>query len=165
MHNETKPSNSRFVVNGADLGELKRRVRGKRNLRFELIDGDPQLVVVQASTRTPSPKRAWEQVSQALHADAMVAPVLTDADGNAMYPTGAIQVRFRTNPTDFQLDDFAHRHRLRIDGRNRYKPEQVVFSIAASPAETYLPDLIADLSDAPDVLRVWPVTKSKFLRT
>jgi hypothetical protein len=159
-----QPSSTTFVVRGEKLAKLTRRARQlARCEEIELFRDDEQLLLLTLTGEADDPRLAWEYVQKSIGAEAVVAPVLIDETGHTLYPTGTVHVRFDHTPSDDELQEFATTYRLGIRDRNRYQPAQVSFSIV-HPSDTYLPELVDRLSDAPGIKAAWQETKAQYRR-
>jgi hypothetical protein len=132
------------------LGRVEQVTRGIVALRLETPAEDPRAAWRDTLARCPEAKWA--------------APVLRDADGNELWPTGALVVRFRSRPSDKQLDAFAAEERLVIEARNEFVPEQASFR-PRQPRTEYLPDLVGRIARRGGVAAAWAGTASHYRRT
>ena len=158
-----KLSRNRFVSVGAAAEDLRSRLAE----RSEVTDVRPQpgaedLVCLEV-TGDSAPRDTWQKLQESLGADIFVAPVLLDDEGAEMYPTGTLQVRFRQEPGDDEIERFAKAHGLRSKGRNRFARSLVSF-VMERPGTSYLPDLTAELEADSEVLAAWGDTKAHFRR-
>lgn len=159
-----QPSSTTFVVRGEKLAKLKRRAKRLAKCEeIKLFRDDEERFLLTLAGEADDPRIAWEYVQKAFGAEAVVAPVLTDEAGHTLYPTGTVHVRFDRTLSDDELQAFAATYRLGIQERNRYQPAQVSFSIT-DPTDTYLPELMDRLSEAPGVKAAWQETKARYRR-
>jgi len=122
--------------------------------------GRDDLVVVHLPEADADPKQAWQR---AMRSDAVewAAPVLQDETDEEHVPTGEITVRFDRRPSQRDLDRFASANGLKFRDRNEFVGEQAAFQVA-EPRQTYLPDLISELSRKRGVSRAWANTLSRY---
>jgi hypothetical protein len=121
-------------------------------------------VALRLKTPAEDPRAAWRDILARCPEAQWAAPVLRDADGNELWPTGALVVRFRRRPSGTQLDAFAAEERLVIEARNEFVPEQASFR-PRQPRTEYLPDLVARIGRRGDVAAAWAGTASRYRRT
>ena len=115
--------------------------------------------------------RAWRierrdallEIRQLLPHDTHVEFALEDDDGNEMYPTGTIQVRFTETPSDQELSTLCADLGLRLLSRNDYQPKQAAFE-AANRLDADLSVDIRRLEDTPGVRRAWPEVRARYRR-
>jgi hypothetical protein len=122
------------------------------------------IVALRLKTPAEDPRAAWRDTLASCPEAKWAAPVLRDADGNELWPTGALIVRFRRRPSDKQLDAVAAEERLVIEARNEFVPEQASFR-PRQPRAEYLPDLVARIARRGDVAAAWAGTASHYRRT
>ncbi|HSD66556.1 MAG TPA: hypothetical protein VLF95_07635 [Vicinamibacteria bacterium] len=122
------------------------------------------IVALRLKSPAKDPRAAWRDTLVRCPDAKWAAPVLRDADGNELWPTGALVVRFRTRPSAKQLDGFAAEERLVIEARNELVPEQASFR-PRQPRAEYLPDLVAQVGRRDDVAAAWAGTASRYRRT
>lgn len=134
----------------AALGRVEPLAQGIVALRLKSPGGDP--------------REAWRDILARCPEAKWAAPVLRDADGNELWPTGALVVRFRRRPSARQLDGFAAEEELVIEARNEFVPEQASFR-PRRPRGQYLPDLVARVARRDDVAAAWAGTASRYRRT
>jgi hypothetical protein len=119
--------------------------------------------VVHLAKAVPSARAAWRLVLDSDSALAWAAPVLVDEQGEELFPTGEVSVRFRETPSEAALAAFARRHGLVLRRRNEFVPSQAVF-VPANPRQTYLPAVRERVVAAPDVTEAWANTVSRYRR-
>ena len=161
MQESREPSSELLVVRGATANRLKKLVETEP----EILEAEPlnaSCVVLRVRPRREA-RAAWEQVQKELGPSAIVTPVLVDSRGHAHYPTGSIQVRFHKPPSDEALETFAKEHTLRLVERNHYQPAQANFEMT-KPDTTYLPDVIAELSESSGVRLAWADAEARYQR-
>jgi len=157
-----RPSNSLFVVHAKhnrqqvqetlkDLGEV------------EELKGSDNLLLVHLPKKAAAAKKAWQSIRKKLGEDEAVHPVLLDETGHHQYPTGEINVRFQSTPTDAQLKRFAASHRLRLHSRNEFVPQQAIFE-PLKAGEQYVPELVEEISNDKNIQLAWANTLSRFER-
>jgi hypothetical protein len=134
----------------AALGRVERLAQGIVALRLKSPAGDPREAWRDTLARCPEAKWA--------------APVLRDVDGNELWPTGALVVRFRRPPSAKELDGFAAAEELVVVARNEFVPEQASFR-PRRPRAAYLPDLVARVARRAEVVAAWAGTASRYRKT
>jgi len=129
----------------------------------ELQPGAAKLWMLRLASAPRDPKAAWSRVLERCPDARWAAPVLRDAGGNELLPTGTIAVRFRGRPSDRALEAFAEREGMRLERRNEFVPEQAIFR-PRNPREVYLPELVSSLAERPEVTAAWAATTSRYRR-
>jgi hypothetical protein len=158
---DRRPSATEFVAL-FESGEVARRARLPASQECRPLESDDSVLLVRLEDSERDPREAWREVRQAMP-DATVAPVLVDRAGNRLYPTGTIQVRFIEERSDDEISRFAERFGLANIVRNRYSKAQ----LSCEPdhrRDRYLPDVINEIGDAPEVRRAWAETKAVYRR-
>lgn len=122
------------------------------------------LYLVRPATRPASAREAWADVLRKCPEAEWACPVLKDADGNEMYPTGSIAVRFRDRPAAEALRKFAAASALKVEERNEFVPRQVSFR-PLRPRDAYLPGLVSEIADRPEVEAAWASTLGAYRRS
>ena len=164
MAGEQVPSGQKFVIrprHDSIKEDLEERTKTLGSL--EMMQGPEPLWVLSVADSGLDPKEAWERVQEALGADLVADPALIDPQGNALYPTGLITVRFAREPTEGELERFAGEHHLEIYNRNKFIPSQVTFA-PVKPGTSFLPDVLEQVKRAPEVQSAWADTVSKYTR-
>lgn len=164
MNRERTPSATRFVAHfegHEKVGEPGGEIPDCEERRP--LEHDQSVQLIRVAAAKDAPRSVWAKVQAALP-DATVAPVLIDAHGNQLYPTGVIQIRFVEPPSDEQLEALAREHRLRHLVRNRYQPRQVSCR-PDDPTGRYLPDVVEEVGKWPGTKAVWAETKARYERT
>ena len=151
----------RFVVkqSGGDVEAVQSRLGELADV--ELLADD--LLLVTPHETNADGVAWWERIRDAVESAEWVAPVVVDGSGRSSYPTGAIAVRFATVPSAGELDELAAENGLHLLRRNKYVPEQAVFT-PVEPRETFLPELVDRIAHRPEVQAAWPVTMSAYQR-
>ena len=144
-------------LSDATQSRLTEAVSGRLS---KISDAPPTLVV---ESKADDPRALCQRVNQVVGDEAVVAPLLTDEEGNRLFPTGQLQVRFERPPPEDQLKQVAERHKLDLAGRNKWAAQQAVFSIRPEDSR-YLPDIAAELTKEEGVAAVWPDVKAAFRR-
>lgn len=163
MDTSRKVSATQFVAYFKDRADVKKRsakIPGCKELRPLEHDESVQLVRIAGGKKDP--REAWKAL-QAAMPEAIIAPVMIDRQGNTLYSTGKIQIRFSKLPADDTLKSLASHHQLVDVFRNRYQPKQVSCQ-SANPARRYLPDLIDELIKWPGVTAAWAETRTRYER-
>jgi hypothetical protein len=160
VHAVQKPSDSLFVVHTKqDRAEARDRLREIGEV--ETLKGSDNLMLMHTRRETSDAKAAWELIRSELEDEEVVYPVLIDEGGRHQYPTGEISVRFRSTPTDAQLERFAASHGLRLQSRNEFMPQQAIFE-PVNPGDRYIPELVQEVADAKNVQLAWANTLSRY---
>jgi hypothetical protein len=149
------------VAFGADEAATARRRLTELGRVEQIAEG---VVALRLKDAADDPRAVWRDMLAHLPESKWAAPVLRDADGKELWPTGALVVRFRRRPSDKQLDAFAAEEGLVIEARNEFVPEQASFR-PRKPRAEYLPDLVARIAGRSDVAAAWAGTASRHLRT
>lgn len=157
-----KPSKDLFVVS-AKHGREKVEKLLKDLGEVEELQGSDNLLLVHLRKGTSAAKKAWESVRKKLGEEEVVHPVLVDESGHHQYPTGEINVRFQSAPSDAQLKRFAASHGMRLHSRNEYVPEQAIFE-PLKAGEQYVPELVQEISGETNIKQAWANTLSRFKR-
>jgi hypothetical protein len=160
------PSGNKFVIRPRKPSLAKNLGEHTKDLGdLEALQGpdEPLWVLSTAADAGQDPKAAWERLQEALGSDIEADPALVDEEGNPLYPTGLINVRFAQAPTDQELERFSSDHDLKVQGRNKFVPSQVTFA-PAKPSASFLPDRIKHLQSSPKVKSAWADTVSKYTR-
>jgi hypothetical protein len=111
------------------------------------------------------PKLTWQQLREKLGPQFDIEPAFIDENGIISYPTGQIMVRFEKAMTDKELNEFAREWGLRVNSRNKYVANQVVFEKTAITFNQYLPDILDSIRHRSDCVQsAWPVTISKYMK-
>lgn len=156
------PTPGQFVVRTETPADPKTLAQRLSGAVVEPLDGDPTALVVKFDARQPADDsdRARE-LRKAAGAGAKVFPVMRDANGAPVFPTGRVAVRFKKPVEDRTLRDFADKHRLELVRRNEFQPEQAVFE----PKELHQRSLIEAIDEASsddDVTLAWAETKAAY---
>ncbi|MFO0952452.1 MAG: hypothetical protein U0835_15150 [Isosphaeraceae bacterium] len=137
------------------LGKLGRiePVKGHPGRFIVTLDGDPE----SASARLKRSLRGLDFKPE-------VHPVLVDAQGNRVVPTGKVAVRFKTAPSADELHEFAAPLGLAVESRNDIIPSQVTFRLADRARRSMLDVIKTIEKKAAEVQRVWPETLGRYSR-
>jgi hypothetical protein len=157
---------SRVPVPGAVvLGELSpatlQRLEKTSAVHLKTPPGPGEARIVEATE--PDARSFWRKVSDVVGSEALVVPILADEEGHQLLPTGAIQVRFKSEPSDHTLDVFSARHGLQPGKRNRWSPVQAEFMIRPDD-DRYLPDIVDTIAADADIAAVWPDVRGSYKR-
>ena len=164
MAEDQVPSGKKFVIRPRDQSLTKNLGERTKDIgSLEMLKGPEPIWVLSTGDEGRAPKEAWERVQDALGSDIVADPAFIDQEGNALYPTGLITIRFAHEPTEADLERFAREHDLEVYSRNKFVPSQVTFA-PAKPTASFLPDLVAQVKSAPEVKSAWADTVSKFIR-
>jgi hypothetical protein len=104
-----------------------------------------------------------ERINKVVGTEGVVAPMLADDEGNRLLPTGTMQVRFKSPPTDDLLAAFAKRHKVELAQRNKWSPQQAEFAVRTDDLR-YFPDVAAELEKDKTVVSAWPDVRAAFRR-
>jgi hypothetical protein len=104
-----------------------------------------------------------ERINKVVGTEGVVAPMLADNEGNRLFPTGRMQVRFKQPPSDHSLTDFAKRHNVELAQRNKWSPQQAEFAVRTDDMR-YFPDVAAELKKDSTVVTAWPDVRAAFRR-
>jgi hypothetical protein len=129
----------------------------------ETLEAAGAIVVRLRPPHGNDPRAACRLVLAACPEAAWAAPMLRDADGNELLPTGSVAVRFKKRPTERELEDFAARHALGVERRSEFVPEQASFR-PLNPRKVYLPALVEALGRDPELRLAWVATRSSYRR-
>jgi len=149
------------VAFGADEAATARTRLAALGRVEEIAEG---VVALRLKAAADEPRTVWRDILAHCPESKWAAPVLRDADGNELWPTGALIVRFRRRPSDKQLDAFAAEEGLVVGARNEFVPEQASFR-PRQPRAEYLPDLVARVARRAEVAAAWAGTASRYRRT
>ena len=115
-------------------------------------------------TKPGNPRQLFQKVNDLVGDKLLVAPVLIDKDGERLFPTGDIQVRFKTPPTDQELADFAKRLQVGAPKRNKWSPQQAAFAVRSDDAR-FLPEITEQMGAQSSVQAAWADVRAQFRRT
>ena len=104
-----------------------------------------------------------KRINQLVGTEGVVAPMLADPEGNQLFPTGKLQVRFKEPPSEKSLTSFANKHKVEVAQRNKWSPQQVEFAVRTDDMR-YFPDVAAELKKDSAVLAAWPDVSTAFRR-
>jgi hypothetical protein len=159
------PDSTDFVVVASDPKTAHALQRQLDDLgRVEPLRGHPGMFII-----TPRGERigAAERLRAALKlfgSKVRVSPLLEDERGNRLVPTGKVTVRFKSEPSDADLQQLAAPLGLTIDSRNKYIPSQVSFRVAGDVSDELL-DVVDRIRERDDrVLQAWPETLGLYRR-
>jgi hypothetical protein len=160
-----------FVISTPEGGKLKRRRAGlasagrgpRPEVVVEPLAEGRELYLCHLPAPGGDAGSAWRQVADIVGGPAVIAPVMTDSDGNRMYPTGVVQVRFAEPPTEHEARRFGQTYGLKLQSVNKWQPRQAAYTVIAEQP-TYLPDTIGRVQQDSAVTRVWPETLSLYKR-
>jgi hypothetical protein len=129
--------------------------------RLTKASDDPPIYVLETAARDLRALTA--DINAIIGSEAVVTPLLTDADGNKLLPTGRLQVRFNEPPSSELLERFAKTHKLELAGLNKWAPAQAEFAVR--PDDTrYFPELESELQKDTSVKTAWADVKAAFRR-
>jgi hypothetical protein len=160
MTTKRRPGGGAVII--GSLTELTER-RLERVLRGALkkVSETPPTLVIEAAAEDP--RVLVERVNSAVGSEALVAPLLTDDEGNRLFPTGRLVVRFDERPSDQTLLDLAERHGVEFAQRNKWAERQAEFEVPKTD-ERFLPDIAAALNEEKGVTNAWQEVQAAFRR-
>jgi hypothetical protein len=149
----------------AVIGSLTEATKSRlsKTLRGELAKVSEAPLTHVVRTETDDLRALSNRVNQVVGTEGVVAPLLTDDDGNLLFPTGGLQVRFKKPPSDDQLAKFAQRYKLKLKQRNKWAPMQAEFTVSTDDAR-YFPDIADQLQEDRQVAMAWPDVQAAFRR-
>jgi hypothetical protein len=147
------------------IGELSAATRSRleeiARKRLETHSGVGDAVVIHGDSSDP--RSFWAEIKQVVGDEALVAPLLSDEGGHRLVPTGHLQVRFKTEPSDDELAAFADQYGLTLASRNDWSRAQAEFTIG--PKDTrYPPDIVNRIAGDKNVRAAWPDVKASYKR-
>lgn len=104
-----------------------------------------------------------DRINKVVGTEGVVAPMLADGEGNQLFPTGKLQVRFKERPSDKVLTSFAKKHKVELAQRNKWSPQQAEFAVRTDDTR-YFPDVAAELKKDDTVFAAWPDVQAAFRR-
>jgi hypothetical protein len=147
------------------IGELSPATRSRlektTSAPLETPSGAGDTVVIEGGA--PDPRSFWEEINKIVGDEALVAPLLSDDEGHRLVPTGRLQARFKSEPSDDELAAFADRHGLTLSKRNAWSPAQAEFSIRPEDGR-YPPDIVDRIAADTNVRAVWPDVRAAYKR-
>lgn len=132
---------------------------------IDMLPAAPNSFLLRLRIPSSNTRETWKTALQQIHvidANAAIAPVLLDPNGDARYPLGTIGVRFKEAPTDQDLSAFCTSHGMVLKKKNRYVPTQM--TLQPLDTDTFLPDLLARFKQSAPQVSVWPETLSQYRR-
>lgn len=149
------------VIIGSLSGATQERLAKAADGKIEKISGAPFTQVVKKSGNL---RKLSERLNEVVGSEGIVAPLFSDAEGNRLFPTGRLQVRFKQPLTDTYLSDFAKRHNVDLAQRNKWSPQQAEFAMRTDDTR-YFPDVASELKKDDAVMTAWPDVQAAFRRT
>ena len=156
-----KASTNLFVVH-AKQDRQKVQETLKDFGEVEELKGANNLLLVHLSKDTAS-KKTRQSIQKRLGEGEAVHPVIVDESGQHQYPTGEINVRFRSTPSNAQLKKFAQEHKLRLHARNEFVPQQAIFE-PVKVGERNVLEVVREISKDKNIQLAWPNTLSRYER-
>lgn len=158
--------NSRVPAGGVVvIGSLSKatqdRLEKAANGKFAKVADSPLTHMVEISGGDL--RKFSERINKVVGTEGVVAPMLADDEGNRLLPTGTMQVRFKSPPSDDLLADFAKRHKVELAQRNKWSPQQAEFAVRTDDLR-YFPDVAAELEKDKTVVSAWPDVRAAFRR-
>jgi hypothetical protein len=149
------------VVIGALSKATQDRLEKGAHGKFAKVADSPLTQMVEISGGDL--RKISEQINKVVGTEGVVAPMLADDEGNRLLPTGTMQVRFKSAPSDDLLADFAKRHKVELAQRNKWSPQQAEFAVRTDDLR-YFPDVAAELEKDKTVVSAWPDVRAAFRR-
>lgn len=146
-----------FKPDSGDASEALASIGEARSL------GMADLFLVRLRPSQPTARAAWSHVLRMCPTALWACPVVVDAEGNELYATGSIVVRFREPPSGKALGKIAGKVVMRVEGRNEFVPRQVSIR-PHRPRDVYLPELVASIAKRPEVEAAWLSTRGTYRR-
>jgi hypothetical protein len=157
----TRTPSGGVVVIGSLSQATQDRIAKAADGKIEKVSDAPLTHVVEKTG--VDLRRFSERINKVVGTEGIVAPMLTDDEGNRLLPTGRMQVRFKEPPTDKFLSSFAKRHKVEVAQRNKWSPQQVEFAVRSDDTR-YFPDVAAELKEDGKVMTAWPDVQAAFRR-
>ena len=149
------------IVIGSLSSETEARLTKAVPGKLAKISDSPPTHVLE--TTTDDLRKFSERINNMVGNEGVVAPLLLDQDGNRLFPTGHLQVRFREALSDDVLVRFAKRHQLDLAQRNTWAAQQAEFAVRRDDTR-YFPDIAAQVSRDKQVAQAWPDVRAAFRR-
>jgi len=156
-----RPVRNALIVIGPLSDPARSRLATQMGARIAPLRGAPADINV-VTVKPGHPQSLHEKVRRIAGNKVVVAPVLVE-DGERLFPTGQIHVRFKSPPSDGQLTQFARRFRLRNATRNKWSPYQASFSVRSGETR-FLPEIAASITIDEGVADAWLDTRAGFRR-
>ena len=121
------PAKDAAVIIGALPDAVRTRLEKEAGGKIHPLPDVADTLVVQA--KPGDPRKLFNKLNDLIGDNAVVAPVLIDDEGNRLFPTGRLQVRFNKHAGEKLLSEFAKRHHLELTKRNRWSPQQAEFAL------------------------------------
>ena len=156
-----QPAKDEVVVIGPLSDATRSDIARAAQAEVAPLPGADDAFVVK--TKPGNPRALFQKVNEVVGDKLLVAPVLVDKDGERLFPTGDIQVRFKTPPTDQELADFAERLQVGTPKRNKWSPQQVAFAVRSDDAR-FLPEITDEMSAQSSVQSAWADVRGQYRR-
>jgi len=150
------------VITGALSKETHQRLAELAPGRVSKVADAPPTLLVEA--KAEDPRDLCARINDVVGSEGVVAPLLVDDDGNRLFPTGQVQVRFKEAPSERRLSAFATRHNVKLAKRNQWAPQQAEFQVRSDDAR-FLPDITSAMAEDKGVTAAWPDVRAAFRRT
>lgn len=147
-----------FVVIGDTPSDFESKVSSEIGGTVELVAGRTGIVVVRGVKGDEHRRRLSR-----LAGGAAVQPLLRDASGAELLPTGQLRVTFLEPPSDESLRRFSAKHHVKLASRNKWQPKISDFTLTPNDERTIV-DIAEALSDDKEVEAAWPDVLSSFKR-
>lgn len=147
-----------FVVVGDTPSDFESKVSSAIGGTVERVAGRSGMVVVRGVQGDEHRRRLAE-----LAGGAAVQPLLCDASGAELLPTGQLRVTFLEPPSDESLRRFSAKHHVKLASRNKWQPKISDFTLTPNDERTIV-DIAEALSDDKDVEAAWPDVLGSFKR-
>ncbi|MBR1269486.1 hypothetical protein JQ629_18400 [Bradyrhizobium sp. AUGA SZCCT0222] len=158
--NSRVPAGGVVVIGALSKATQDRLEKAADGKLAKVADSPPTHVV---ETSGSDLRKLSERINKVVGMEGIVAPMLADGEGNRLLPTGTMQVRFKSPPSDDLLADFAERHKIELAQRNKWSPQQAEFAVRTDDVR-YFPDVAAELEKDQTVMSAWPDVRAAFRR-
>ena len=132
------PAKGSAVIIGALSASTRRRLAEAAEGTIEPLPNVPDTHLVTAKLKDP--RKLFNKLNDVVGTEAVVTPVLVDGEGHQLFPTGQLQVRFKTELDQKTLSEIADRYGLEFTQRNKWSPQQAEFAIRKDDTR-YLPEI------------------------
>ena len=147
-----------FVIIGDTPSDFESKVSSAIGGTVEPVAGRTGMVVVRGVKGDEDRRRLAD-----LAGGAGVQPLLRDASGAELLPTGQLRVTFVEPPSDESLRHFSAKHQVKLAARNKWQPKVSDFTLTPNDDRTVV-DIAEALSHDKDVEAAWPDVLGSFKR-
>ena len=159
--NSRAPAKDAVVIIGAVSKAVRDKLVKAVHGKIAPLANVADTLVLEA--KAEEPRKLFRKLNDIVGDNAVVAPVLVDQDGNRLFPTGRLQVRFKDASDESWLSDFAARHGLDFVKSNRWAPQQAEFAVRPSDSR-FLPEIAAAVAGDKAVETAWPDVRAAYRR-